>query len=222
MAFIVIEGPDGSGKSTQIEVLEKALNNDGIVYKKIHFPQYDKPSSSPIKEYLNGYYGNPKEVNPYQASLLYAVDRFDGKFTIEKWLNEGNVVFADRYVASNMGHQGGKIDSQEEREKYYEWLLNLEYNLFKIPKPDVTIILLIPPEKGQELIAKKRERDYIKIGRHDVHEKDIEHMTKATQVYSEISRYPGFVAVSCVDEKGEIRSIEDIHNEIYSIVKKYL
>ena len=139
--LIVIDGTDGCGKHTQTLLLKENLENKGYLVKTIDFPQYGLKSAGPTEEYLNGKYGSSEDVDAYQASVLYAVDRFDASFKIKKWLREGKFVICDRYVSANMGHQAGKIEDLEEREKFLDWLFNLEFNIFKIPKPDINIFL---------------------------------------------------------------------------------
>ncbi|MCX6765054.1 MAG: deoxynucleoside kinase, partial [Candidatus Nealsonbacteria bacterium] len=139
--FIVIEGIDGSGKATQANLLAEEFKRQGYVVEKIDFPQYGKKSAGSVEEYLNGKYGPSEEVGPYRASVFYACDRYDLGFTIKKWLSEGKIVISDRYVSSNVGHQGGKIKDEKEWEKFVDWLYNLEYGIFQIPKPDVVFLL---------------------------------------------------------------------------------
>ncbi|HDH07740.1 MAG TPA: thymidylate kinase, partial [Candidatus Moranbacteria bacterium] len=139
--FIVIDGTDGSGKATQTKLLVERLKNDGHDVEIADFPQYGKKSAGLIEKYLNGKYGSAEEVGPYRASIFYACDRYDASFKIRKAVEEGKIVISNRYVTANMGHQGGKIKDPEERKKYFNWLYNLEYETFSIPRPDLNIIL---------------------------------------------------------------------------------
>lgn len=152
--FIVFEGIDGSGKSTQTKFLIKKLKKEGYKVAKIDFPQYGTKSAGLIEEYLNGKYGSSKEVGPWRASIFYACDRYDASFKIRKWLKEGKIVVSDRYIGSNIGHQGAKIKNKKERKKYLKWLFNLEYNIFGIPKPDISFILKINPELSRKMSPK--------------------------------------------------------------------
>jgi dTMP kinase len=142
--FIVIEGTDGSGKTVQFERLILALP-EGTKLGTLDFPQYGEPSSYFVEKYLTGKYGD--DIEPYAASVFFAVDRFDVKLKTLQWLEEGRVVVANRYVASNMAHQGGRMEKKSDRERFYKWLYELEYGTFGIPKPDLNIVLHAP-DKG--------------------------------------------------------------------------
>ncbi len=141
--FIVLDGTDGSGKETQTEILIKRLKEEGFKVEKADFPQYNTKSAGLIENYLNGKYGAAEKVGPLIPSIFYAADRYDASFEIKKWLEEGKIVISNRYVSSNMAHQGGKIKSKEKRQKFFDCLYKLEYELFKIPKPDLSLILLL-------------------------------------------------------------------------------
>src|SRR3989338_3647825 len=139
--LIVIDGTDGSGKATQTKLLVDRLNRENHPTVTISFPQYGAKSAGPLEAYLAGKYGSANEVGPYRASILYAVDRYDASARISEDLGNGKIVVADRYVLSNMGHQGGKIAGEQERRKFYAWEDELEHELFHIPRPDLNIIL---------------------------------------------------------------------------------
>ncbi len=225
--FIVIEGPDGSGKATQTKLLVQAIKDKGIKVKKIDFPQYGKKSAGLVEEYLNGKYGKPKEVGPYRASIFYACDRYDASFKLKKWINDGYIVIADRYISSNVAHQGGKIKNKNERKKYIKWLYNLEYNIFEIPKPDVTIILKTSTEFSYKLSSKitdkeKIEKKHLYLGKRkrDVHEKDKDHLRDSLRVYLEMAEEYArdFKVIECI-EKGKLLSPEEIHDKIKKTIK---
>ncbi|MBI4778894.1 deoxynucleoside kinase, partial [Candidatus Falkowbacteria bacterium] len=139
--FIVIDGTDGSGKATQTQLLAQRLERVGLNVAIADFPQYNTKSAGPVEEYLSGKYGSPEEVGPYQASIFYACDRYDASFKIKTWLAEGKIVISNRYVTANMGHQGGKISNLLEKKHFFDWLYQLEYEIFNIPRPDLNIIL---------------------------------------------------------------------------------
>src|SRR3989338_3808567 len=125
--FIVIDGTDGSGKGTQTDLILKRLQTAGHITEKADFPQYGQKSAGLVEEYLNGKYGKQKEVGPHRASIFFAIDRFDASFKIKKWLDENKIVISNRYVTANMGHQGGSIHDDKERQEYFQWLHDLEY-----------------------------------------------------------------------------------------------
>jgi dTMP kinase len=225
--FIVIEGPDGSGKATQTKLLFNAIKEKGIRVKRIDFPQYGKKSAGLVEEYLNGKYGKPKDVGPYRASIFYACDRYDASFKLKKWINDGYTIIADRYISSNVAHQGGKIRNKEERKKYIKWLYNLEYNIFEIPKPDFTIILKTSTEFSYKLSSKVTDKEkiaikYLYLGKRkrDVHEKDKSHLRDSLRVYLEMAEEyaKDFKVIECI-EKGELLSPEEIHNKIKKKLK---
>ncbi len=215
----MIDGIDGSGKSLQAEMLIEHLKKENYPVEIISFPQYGQKSAGLVEEYLTGVYGTAEEVGPYRASILYAVDRFAAAPKINSWLNAGKIVVANRYVASNMGHQGGKIKNDEERQKFFEWNDNLEYNIFKIPRPDLNIILHVTPEIAQELVRKKAEREYLTGGKKDIHETDINHLKNAEKTYLEITRsFPNFALIECVANNA-VLTPEVIHEKIWNLIK---
>lgn len=199
--FIVIDGTDGSGKATQTELLVNRLKKEKYKVKIFDFPQYGQKSAGLVEEYLNGKYGSAKEVGPYRASIFYACDRYDASFKIRKHLESGYMVVSNRYVTANMGHQGGKIQNAKERKKYFDWLYNLEYGIFGIPKPDINIILHVDAAVAQKLVDCKGARCYTKKKR-DLHEKDLKHLRDAEKVYLEIAKtMPNFKLISCTKNK---------------------
>ncbi|KKQ27069.1 MAG: Thymidylate kinase [Candidatus Magasanikbacteria bacterium GW2011_GWC2_37_14] len=220
--FIMIEGTDGSGKSLQTELLLKHLKEIGKEVEQISFPQYGEKSAGLVEAYLNGEFGTAQEVGPYRASILYAVDRFAAANKIRNWLSEGKIVIANRYVASNMGHQGGKIKDEEERKKYFDWNYNLEYNILGIPRPSVNLILHVTPEISQQLVDKKGEREYLHGKKRDIHEDDLNHLRDAEQAYLNIAKlYPEFKLVECVKDN-QILPPDEIHAIIWAEINKYL
>lgn len=211
--FIVIDGTDGSGKTTQFNLLVAKLRGQGHQVEVADFPQYNTKSAGLVEEYLSGKYGAADEVPPKLASIFYACDRYDASFKIRQWLNQGKIVVTNRYVSSNMGHQGGKIPNLEDRKKFFEWLFDLEYNIFNIPKPDISIILHVPSLIAQEL-AKQRHREDWSGKTIDIHEEDLEHLQNAEQVYLEIASLPGFTLINCA-ENDAMMLPEKIHELIW-------
>ncbi|PIR88791.1 MAG: thymidylate kinase [Candidatus Harrisonbacteria bacterium CG10_big_fil_rev_8_21_14_0_10_44_23] len=221
--FIVIEGTDGSGKKTQADILLKRLRDESRDVSIFDFPQYGNKSAHFVERYLRGEYGGLEEVGPHKASIFYALDRFEAGEEIKKVLDSGGIALSNRYVGSNMGHQGAKFDDSFLRQEYFKWLYDLEFGLLGIPRPDLNIVLFVPPEVGQKLVDKKDKRDYTKGKKRDLHEENIDHLKKTAQVYREmVGLFPTeFVLVDCTDE-GELMSIEDIHERVWDLVKKHI
>lgn len=223
--FIVIEGTDGSGKATQTKLLAAYLKKEGHKLAQFDFPQYFKSSSDFVKAYLQGRYGSIKEVTPHKASLLYALDRFEAAGDIKKALASGKVVLANRYVGSNMGHQGAKLSTSEERLKYFMWDMELEYNILEIPRPDINVILRVPAVIAQKLVGEKKgkERFYTKGKKRDIHEASLSHLKKAEATYTEMARYfpKQFTLIDCAPD-GKLLSVEEISEKILKVVEKKL
>ncbi len=214
--FIVIDGSDSTGKGTQTKLLLNRLLKEGRAHETISFPQYNNKSAGPTEEYLSGKYGKAHEVGPKASSILYAVDRFDASFQIRDWLDQGKTVITDRYVTSNMGHQGGKITDHAEREKFFNWNDHLEHEVFGIPRPDICIILHVPTDTALKL--QEGRGGWKSDLKTDIHETDEQHLRDAEAAYLHLAQvYPNSHLISC-DDKGELRSKEDIHNEIWQII----
>ena len=218
--FIVFEGIDGAGKSTQLKLLTTHLKKEGYKVKILDFPQYGKKSAGMVEEYLAGTFGSLKEVGPYEASIFYAVDRYDMSFQIREWLKQRIIVVSDHYVGSNIGHQGSKIANRGERAKYFKWLFDLEYGILKIPKPDKIFFLNIPAEIAQKLCNNSERR---KKKKSDLHEENLEHLKNASLSYLHAaSLYQNdFVVVE--EMKGSrLLSPEEIHETVWRGIKKIL
>lgn len=216
--FIVIEGSDGSGKSTHFGLLKEYLEEQGKEVASYKFPQYDKPSSYFSVKYLNGGYGDATTLGAYKPSLFYALDRFDAAASIRADLEAGKVVICDRYVGSNMAHQGQKIDDEKTRQAYFDWVYDLEFRILGIPEPNVNITLLMPPEHAYRLMGGRERRNYTDK-QHDIHEADIHHLERAVATYKELTeRYKTFTAVSCADDKTSLYTIDEIQATIRSLV----
>ncbi len=217
--LIVIEGLDGSGKSTQINLLAEEVKKRGLEYKQIKLPNYDGDSSALVKMYLAGTFGkNPEDVNAYAASAFYAVDRFASFKTI--WKNEyekGYVILADRYTTSNAYHQMIK-QPEENWDAYIEWLEDFEYEKIGIPKPDLVIYLDMPVEISQKLMTRRYEGNESKK---DVHEANVGYLNACRRAASYAADKMGWVKISC-SEGDEARSIEDIANDIRTSIERIL
>jgi dTMP kinase len=219
--LIVIDGTDGSGKGTQVALLLKRLKKEGHKTYLVDFPQYGKKSAGPVEELLNGKYGM---LNPYQGSLLYAVDRLDASFGIHKALAEGRVVIANRYTTANAGHQGAKINSRAARKKFFVWLEELEFKLIGLPRPNLTLILHVPAKVAYKLIGQKDKstRTYIKGKKRDFAEKDKQHLKRAEETYLEIAKlFPKTELVECAPDN-KLLSIEQIHELVWQRIKKLI
>lgn len=216
--FILIEGTDGSGKTLQTKILVKRLKKLGHKVREISFPRYGNKSSALVEDYLNGKFGSAREVGPYRASLFYALDRYAASFDIKKWLKQGKIVVCNRYVGSNLAHQGGKISNKSERKKYFAWDYDLEYNIFGLPKPDISIILHVTPEISQKLVDKKGAREYLHGKKRDIHEDDLRHLSDAEQAYLQIAKtFKEYKLVECVEEN-KILQPKIIHRKIWEIL----
>lgn len=219
--FIAIEGGDGSGKGTQSKILAEYAKE---VLKKnvfvISFPQHGEFSSYYADQYLNGAYGANDTIHPDLSSLPYALDRYAASKKIRKVLKDSNgFVIADRYVASNLAHQGAKFSDEKERHRYYDRMMRTEYEVLGIPKPDINIILLVPSHVAQKNVDKKDTRSYTTMKR-DILEADANHLELAKANYEELTRlYPDeFKAIDCMEDDKTMRTIEDIQKEIQTLI----
>lgn len=221
--FVVIEGVDGAGKGTQFKLLIKRLELAGYDVATFDFPRYEEPSSYFVKQYLNGAYGDrPEAVSPYTASLFFALDRFAAAPQIREALGQGKVVLANRFTGSSMAAQGTKFDNADERRGYFIWLDNLEFEMLKIPRPDVNLVLRVPADIAQAQVDKKDKRAYTDKKR-DLHEADGNLMRHTVEVYDDLCQlFPrDFVRVDCA-RGGKIMPIEMIGNLVWEKVFPFL
>ena len=214
--LIVFEGTDGSGKSTQFKLLCDRLQQSGKQFQRLVFPQYSEPSSALLRMYLGGEFGSrPSDVNAYAASTFYAVDRYAAwKKVWGAGYEAGGLVLSDRYTTSNAVHQGGKL-SQEEQPAFFDWLFDFEYRKLGLPRPDAVIYLDMPTERSVQLLRSREEATHTKA---DIHEVDTEYLALCRRTALRAAEHYGWRRISCVDEQGELRSIEDIHREIWGIL----
>ena len=218
--FIAIDGVDASGKQTHTELLQEYFENQGYKVRRLSFPVYESESSSLVKMYLSGKLGKTADdVDAYAASTLYAADRFatyksDWHTDYE---DKDTLIIADRYVSSNMIHQASKIGDKAEKDKFLSWLYDFEYNLYKIPKPDVTLFLDMPPEYGR-ILMQNRNNKFTDEKTLDIHESDFSYLEKSYNNAKYVADKFGWKTVSCIKD-GEIRSIDDIQKEIIEICK---
>lgn len=210
--LIVIEGTDGSGKSTQFRLLTERLTKEERAFQKLVFPQYSEPSSALIRMYLGGEFGlKPSDVSAYAASAFYAVDRYASyKKVWGKWYEDGGLVVSDRYTTSNAVHQTSK-EPPEKQGEFLKWLYEFEYDRLGLPAPDLVIYLDVPTDFTEKLM---RSREAQTNTQADIHEKDLNYLATCRRTGKAAAQYYGWTVIDCVRD-GAMRSIEDIHDEIY-------
>ena len=213
--LIVIEGTDGSGKSTQFKLLTDRLTRENVTFQKLVFPQYSEPSSALIRMYLGGEFGHsPADVNAYAASAFYAVDRYASyKKVWGEWYENGGLVVSDRYTTSNAVHQASK-ESEETRGEFLKWLYEFEYDRLGLPRPDLTIYLDVPTDFTEKMM---RSREAATNTHADIHEQDLAYLATCRRMGRAAAGFYNWTVIECVRD-GTMRSIEDIHEEIYRLV----
>lgn len=220
--IISIEGTDGAGKHTQQQLLMESLISEGYKVTNQAFPNYESDSSKPVKMYLSGEFGNnANSLDAYQASVLFAVDRLcTYKKSLESHYNDGEILLFDRYVQSNFIHQCSKIDDPEKKLEFIKWEENLEYDTLSLPRPDLTFFIEMPIEKSLELA--KARGDYKTGTTKDIHEEDSTYMKKSYDNGLTLAKKLGWTLIHCVDENNNLKSIDEIHQEISQKTKEYL
>lgn len=215
--LIVFEGTDGSGKSTQYARLCQRLESEGKQFQRLVFPQYDKPSSALLRMYLGGEFGKkPEDVNAYAASTFYAVDRYASlKQVWGEYYENGGLILADRYITSNAVHQAAKV-KEEERSEFFDWLFDFECNKLGLPQPDMVIYLDMPTEKAVENL---RSREAATNTKADIHEVDTAYLALCHETAGQAADYLGWKRINCVNDAGQLRTIEELHEEIWNLVK---
>lgn len=217
--LIVIEGTDGSGKSTQFRLLTQRLEQENREFRKLVFPQYSEPSSALIRMYLGGEFGSaPSDVNAYAASAFYAVDRYASyKKVWGQWYENGGLVVSDRYTTSNAVHQASK-EPDAKRQDFLKWLYEFEYDHMGLPQPDLIVYLDVPTDFTEKLL---RSREASTNTHADIHEQDMQYLATCRKMGKEAAAYYNWTVIQCV-KNGAMRSIEDIHEEIYRHVAECL
>ena len=210
--LIVLEGTDGSGKSTQFQRLTDRLSQEGRQFQKLVFPQYSEPSSALIRMYLGGEFGaRPSDVNAYAASAFYSVDRYASyKKVWGQWYESGGLVVSDRYTTSNAVHQTSK-EPPEKQSDFLKWLYDFEYGRLGLPKPDLVVYLDVPTDFTAKMM---RSREAATHTHADIHEQDLEYLATCRRTGRAAAEYYGWTVIGCV-KNGAMRSIDDIHEEIY-------
>ena len=210
--LIVLEGTDGSGKSTQFQRLTDRLSQEGRQFQKLVFPQYSEPSSALIRMYLGGEFGaRPSDVNAYAASAFYSVDRYASyKKVWGQWYESGGLVVSDRYTTSNAVHQTSK-EPPEKQSDFLKWLYDFEYSKLGLPRPDLVVYLDVPTDFTAKMM---RSREAATHTHADIHEQDLEYLATCRRTGRAAAEYYGWTVIGCV-KNGAMRSIDDIHEEIY-------
>ena len=210
--LIVIEGTDGSGKSTQFRLLTGRLEAEQVKFQKLVFPQYSEPSSALIRMYLGGEFGkSPSDVNAYAASAFYSVDRYASYRKVwGKWYEAGGLVVSDRYTTSNAVHQASK-EPEDKREDFLNWLYDFEYDKLGLPRPDLVIYLDVPTDFTEKMLRHRETETHTQA---DIHEQDTQYLATCRRMGRAAAAHYGWTVIRCVRD-GAMRSMEDIHEEIY-------
>ena len=238
--FIVFEGIDGSGKRTQMEMLARALASRGVEFVQMSFPRYDGFFGKMVGQFLNGEFGPLDAVDPHFSALLYAGDRLESKPEIEEALAAGKIVLADRYIGSNLAHQGARV-REKRRHGFLKWLKQLEYDVYGLPREDLVIYLRVPAAEARRLVGQKAAREYTKR-RRDLQETSLAHLRTASSLYDELARQSNWIRIECAEaargaktqihggkalsggrsrhprQSAALRSPEEIHEEILEAI----
>ncbi len=218
MRFLVIEGLDGSGKSTQLKLLREHLEQNAVPYKYLHFPRLEKGVYGElIARFLRGEMGANDQVDPYLVALIYAGDRADASSQIRQWMEEGNLVIMDRYVYSNIAFQCAKLADREGQESLRDWILKFEFGYNKLPRPDLNLYLNVPfafTRRQLNLARDGDDRAYLK-GERDIHEEDLDFQEQVQQVYLSLQKHvDDLEIVDCIGPDGTMLSPKDISSLI--------
>lgn len=214
--LIVLEGTDGAGKTTQVRLMARRLEGEGVPFRQVKFPRYGSPFAAPVERYLQGDLGKrPGDVSAYAASTLYAVDRYASYR--QDWREDyegGKLILTDRYTTSNAVHQAPKLP-EEERRAYLDWLFDLEYNRLALPEPDLVIYLDLPAELSARMLRLRQEATHTEA---DIHEQDGAYLRACRESARSIAKQLGWRAVDC-SRGGAVRPPEDIHEELWTLVR---
>lgn len=226
MHFIVLEGLDGAGKSTQVNLIKEFLEEKNIVTRFLHFPRTDSPFfGDMVARFLRGEFGNLDNVNPYIVAMLYAGDRKDASEMIQQWLDQKIVVIADRYVYSNIAYQCAKIRSKEEKIKLSKWIIDFEFGYYKLPQPTINLFLDVPFVFTKNKLSQARtghERDYLK-GEVDIHEEDLSFQEQVRQEYLHLCENENnFIRIDCSNSRAEMASPDEIFSKIKEVLDQKL
>ena len=220
--LIAIEGIDGSGKGTQARLLVERAHTEGLSAASVSFPRYELTASSAlIADYLNGGLGALNEVSPYLASTLFALDRLESRRHLDRLLSTHDLVVTDRYVGSNLAYQGARV-IEENRDEFFDWLAHLEFDVYGLSRPDLTLFFDTSPEVSANLVAQKERRVYTGAI-HDLHEEDHEYQSKVRMAYKHLMAEGIFglcVSIKCLKVDGTMRRISEIHSMAWGTVRK--
>lgn len=198
-------------------MLARAFTARGITFNQVSFPRYDGFFGKLVARFLNGEFGPLDSVDPHFSALLYAGDRWESRPALENDLAAGRTLLADRYIASNLAHQGART-RRETRQEFLAWLKQLEYKSYALPLEDLVVYLRVPAAEAQRLVGEKAKRDYTKLQR-DLQESNLAHLQAASEVYDELARQPNWVTIECYDGSARaLRSPEEIHTEILATI----
>ena len=219
--LIVIDGTDGSGKGTQTKLLLEYLDKSKVANKYIDFPRYYTSfHGKMVGRYLSGEFGSMESASPYLSSLFYAMDRLTARDELVDWLEEGNLVVANRYTTSSMAFQTARVEP-DKQEEFLKWLYEMEYKEHKLPKEDLVLFLYVPVEISQKLIEQKESRDYTKGKKKDIHEADRSYQKRVLDLYLDLAqKNKHWIVIECVDSQGNLLSIEEVHGKILQVLKE--
>ncbi len=219
--LIAIEGIDGSGKRTQVELLANTLRQRGYSVHQTGFPKYDSTFGKLIGQFLDGQLGPLETVDPRFTALLYAGDRLEAKPELDAALNKGQIVLADRYIGSNLAHQGART-APETRTQFIDWIRHVEYSIYGLPREQLILYLRVAPEQAQKLVLQKTAREYTSSAQ-DLQEASLHHLQSAAEVYDQLAAQAPWVTIQCFDSAREImNSPQEIAQEILSVVEPVL
>lgn len=216
--LIVLEGIDGSGKHTQLEMLARAMRERGVAHTAIDFPRYDGFFGRMVAQYLNGEFGTLAQVDAHFSALLFAGDRLENKKQLENFIADGRLVLADRYIASNLAHQGARAAARKSGE-FVRWLERLEYEVYGLPREDLVIYLRLPAARAQKLVSRKNRRSYTRR-RRDLQEANLKHLQGATRIFERLAHQGNWATVECMEaRRNELRLPEEIHRDIMAVLQ---
>lgn len=219
--LIVLEGIDGSGKRTQLDLLAAELARRGITHTSLSFPNYDSSFGRLVARFLNGEFGALEDVDPHFSALLYAGDRFESRPALEAALAGAQVILADRYVGSNLAHQTARVP-RDQQDEFLAWLKHVEYGIYGLPVEDLVIHLRLPATMAHDLVARKSPRGYTAL-RRDLQEADLRHLGQAAAVYDRLAQQPNWVTIECAAAGHDsLRSPEQIAAEVLQAAERVL